>query len=34
RFYVMHVVGLPLVGFLLMVVHFWRVRKDGFSGGL
>ncbi len=34
RFYVAHVVGLPLVGFLLMVVHFWRVRKDGFSGGL
>jgi hypothetical protein len=30
----MHVVGLPLVGFLLMVIHFWRVRKDGFSGGL
>jgi len=34
RFYVLHVVGLPLFGFLLMVVHFWRVRKDGFSGGL
>ena len=34
RFYVLHVVGLPLVAFLLMVVHFWRVRKDGFSGGL
>jgi quinol-cytochrome oxidoreductase complex cytochrome b subunit len=34
RFYVAHVVGLPLLGFLLMVIHFWRVRKDGFSGGL
>src|SRR5438309_935362 len=34
RFYVMHVVGLPLAAFLLMVIHFWRVRKDGFSGGL
>ena len=34
RFYVAHVVGLPLFGFLLMVVHFWRVRKDGFSGAL
>ncbi|HLB76987.1 MAG TPA: cytochrome b N-terminal domain-containing protein [Candidatus Dormibacteraeota bacterium] len=34
RFYVAHVVGLPLLAFLLMVVHFWRVRKDGFSGGL
>src|SRR5439155_21039736 len=34
RFYVAYVVGLPLVAFLLMVVHFWRLRKDGFSGGL
>jgi len=34
RFYVLHVVGLPLAAFLLMVIHFWRVRKDGFSGGL
>lgn len=34
RFYVLHVVALPLIGFILMVVHFWRVRKDGFSGGL
>jgi len=34
RFYVLHVVGLPLAAFLFMVVHFWRVRKDGFSGGL
>ncbi len=34
RFYVMHVLGLPLLAFILMVVHFWRVRKDGFSGGL
>jgi quinol-cytochrome oxidoreductase complex cytochrome b subunit len=34
RFYVLHVIALPLIGFLLMVVHFWRVRKDGFTGGL
>jgi quinol-cytochrome oxidoreductase complex cytochrome b subunit len=34
RFYVMHVLGLPLLAFILMVIHFWRVRKDGFSGGL
>jgi len=34
RFYVLHVVALPLIGFILMVVHFWRVRKDGFTGGL
>ena len=29
RFYVMHCVGLPLVAVVLMMVHFWRVRKDG-----
>jgi quinol-cytochrome oxidoreductase complex cytochrome b subunit len=33
RFYVLHVVVLPLVISLFMVFHFWRVRKDGFSGG-
>src|SRR5437588_11183390 len=34
RFYVLHVIALPLIGFILMVIHFWRVRKDGFTGGL
>ncbi len=34
RFYVLHVIALPLLGFVLMVIHFWRVRKDGFTGGL
>jgi quinol-cytochrome oxidoreductase complex cytochrome b subunit len=29
RFYVVHCVGLPLVAIVLMMVHFWRVRKDG-----
>jgi quinol-cytochrome oxidoreductase complex cytochrome b subunit len=29
RFYVWHCVGLPLVAIVLMMVHFWRVRKDG-----
>ena len=29
RFYVLHCVALPLVAGLLMVVHFWRIRKDG-----
>ena len=29
RFYVMHCVALPLVAVVLMMVHFWRVRKDG-----
>ena len=34
RFFVLHCVFLPafLTGF--MFYHFWRVRKDGFSGGL
>lgn len=34
RFYVLHCVGLPLVTVFLMGVHFWRVRKDGISGGM
>ncbi len=34
RFYVLHVAVLPLIGILFMVIHFWRVRKDGFTGGL
>lgn len=29
RFYVMHNVGLPLIAGLLIIVHLWRVRKDG-----
>jgi len=29
RFYVLHCVGIPLVAGVLMMVHFWRVRKDG-----
>jgi quinol-cytochrome oxidoreductase complex cytochrome b subunit len=29
RFYTLHVVGLPLIASVLMVVHFWRIRKDG-----
>jgi quinol-cytochrome oxidoreductase complex cytochrome b subunit len=34
RFYVLHCVVLPLAAALLMGLHFWRVRKDGFSGPL
>jgi len=34
RFYTLHCFVLPLVGGLLMALHFWRVRKDGFSGPL
>jgi quinol-cytochrome oxidoreductase complex cytochrome b subunit len=32
RFYVLHCVALPLVAGALMIVHFWRIRKDTFSG--
>jgi quinol-cytochrome oxidoreductase complex cytochrome b subunit len=34
RFYVLHCFVLPLCAVLLMALHFWRVRKDGFSGPL
>ncbi|HET7745815.1 MAG TPA: cytochrome b N-terminal domain-containing protein [Vicinamibacteria bacterium] len=29
RFYLLHVMVLPLALFALMAVHFWRIRKDG-----
>jgi quinol-cytochrome oxidoreductase complex cytochrome b subunit len=29
RFYLLHVMVLPLVAAMLMAVHFWRIRKDG-----
>jgi quinol-cytochrome oxidoreductase complex cytochrome b subunit len=29
RFYVLHIVVLPLVMAVLLGVHFWRIRKDG-----
>ena len=31
RFYVLHCFALPLAAVVLMAVHFWRIRKDGFS---
>ncbi|MBI4319735.1 MAG: cytochrome b N-terminal domain-containing protein [Chloroflexi bacterium] len=34
RFYTLHVIGFPLLAAVLMALHFWRVRKDGFSGPL
>jgi len=34
RFYVLHCVFLPVVAGFLMAVHFWRIRKDGFSAPL
>ncbi len=33
RFYVLHCVGIPLIAAVLMIVHFWRVRKDGGISG-
>ena len=29
RFYTLHVILLPIVMFILIGVHFWRIRKDG-----
>jgi quinol-cytochrome oxidoreductase complex cytochrome b subunit len=29
RFYLLHVMVLPLLTAVLLVVHFWRIRKDG-----
>lgn len=29
RFYVLHCVALPVIAGIFMIVHFWRVRKDG-----
>ncbi|MBI3666944.1 MAG: cytochrome b N-terminal domain-containing protein [Acidobacteria bacterium] len=31
RFYVLHCLALPLILAIILGVHFWRVRKDGFS---
>ena len=33
RFYVLHCVVIPLVAVGLMMLHFWRVRKDGGISG-
>ncbi len=29
RFYVLHIMVLPVAAFILIGVHFWRIRKDG-----
>ncbi len=34
RFYVLHCIALPLVLGALLIVHFWRVRKDGGVSGV
>jgi quinol-cytochrome oxidoreductase complex cytochrome b subunit len=33
RFYVLHVVFLPLAAGFFLAVHFWRIRKDGGISG-
>lgn len=33
RWYVLHVIALPLVAAIFMAVHFWRIRKDGGISG-
>jgi quinol-cytochrome oxidoreductase complex cytochrome b subunit len=33
RFYVLHVIALPLIAAIFLVVHFWRIRKDGGISG-
>jgi quinol-cytochrome oxidoreductase complex cytochrome b subunit len=33
RFYVLHVIALPLIAAILIIVHFWRIRKDGGISG-
>jgi len=33
RAYIWHCVALPIVGAIFMIVHFWRIRKDGCLSG-
>ena len=33
RFYVLHCIFLPILASLFMIVHFWRIRKDGGISG-
>src|SRR6188474_2401154 len=33
RFYVLHIMALPLVAAIFLTVHFWRIRKDGGISG-
>jgi len=33
RWYVLHVIAVPLATAILMAVHFWRIRKDGGISG-
>jgi len=33
RAYIWHCIGIPVIASIFMVVHFWRVRKDGGISG-
>jgi len=33
RFYVLHCIAFPILGSMLMILHFWRIRKDGGISG-
>ncbi len=33
RFYVLHCIAFPILGSVLMILHFWRIRKDGGISG-
>lgn len=33
RFYVLHCIFIPVIASVLMIVHFWRIRKDGGISG-
>ncbi len=33
RFYVMHVIAFPIIIAIFLIVHFWRIRKDGGISG-
>jgi quinol-cytochrome oxidoreductase complex cytochrome b subunit len=33
RAYIWHCIFLPIVASVLMIVHFWRVRRDGGISG-
>ena len=33
RFYVLHCIFLPILASVLMIIHFWRIRKDGGISG-
>ena len=33
RFYVFHIIAFPLLAAIFMIVHFWRIRKDGGISG-